>query len=106
MSPADIVIDVVTPLGFRVVVARSAWDIIIDFKHPEMRGREPEVAATLSQPDQVRLSVSSGRTLLFYRSTGKRTWVVAVAKRDREDGYLVTCYESDNIKSGERTWPK
>lgn len=104
-SPADIVIDAVTPLGFRVVVVRSAWDVIIDFKHPDMRGRESEVAVTLSEPDQVRFSVSSHRTLLFYRSTGKKTWVVAVAKRDDEDGYLVTCYESDNIKSGDVAWP-
>ncbi len=58
-GPADIVIDAVTPLGFRVVVVRSAWDVIIDFKHPDMRGREFDIAATLSEPDQVRFSVSS-----------------------------------------------
>ncbi|MCO5202785.1 MAG: DUF4258 domain-containing protein [Chloroflexi bacterium] len=105
-GPADIVIDAVTPLGFRVVVVRSAWDVIIDFKHPDMRGREFDIAATLSEPDQVRFSVSSQRTLLFYRSTGRGTWIVAVARRDGEDGYLVTCYESDNIKSGDVTWPR
>lgn len=106
MPGSDVLIDVVTPLGFSVQVVRAAWDAIIELKHPEMRGRHSEVALTLSNPDQVRFSVKSRSTLLFYRSSGSHSWVVAVTKRDGPDGYLVTTYESENIKSGGLAWHK
>ena len=47
MPGSDVLIDVVTPLGFSVQVVRAAWDAIIELKHPEMRGRHSEVALTL-----------------------------------------------------------
>ncbi|MBK6561002.1 hypothetical protein [Candidatus Amarobacter glycogenicus] len=89
-----------------MVVVRSAWDAIMEQKHPEMRGRETEVEETLANPDIIRFSVSRRHTLMFYRSTGQRRWVVAVTRREGEEGYLVTTYESTNIKSGDLAWQK
>jgi hypothetical protein len=104
--PTDVVIDATTPLGFRVTVVRSAWEVIVTLKHPDMLGREKDVELALAEPDEVRFSVSRRSTLLFYRSSGQGTWVVAVTKRDGREGYLVTAYESQNIKSGGVAWQK
>ena len=82
---ANILFEVMTPLGFRVRVTRAYWRIITEIKHPVMRGREEDVKETLRNP--------VGR------------WVCAVAKRLNGEGFLITTYPTDAIKEGER-WPR
>lgn len=36
----------------------------------------------------------------------EKRWVVAVAKRLNEDGFLITAYQTDGIKEGELLWHK
>ena len=50
--------DIKTPLGFRVRVARDRWELIINEKHPAMKGREADVQTALENPDEVRQSKS------------------------------------------------
>jgi hypothetical protein len=33
-------------------------------------------------------------------------WTCAVAKREDDDGFLITAYPTDAIKEGIRVWPK
>ena len=40
--PIDLLFDAETPLGFRVRVAQSRWEMIVQEKHPAMQGRESE----------------------------------------------------------------
>ena len=47
-QPKDILIDVLTPLGFHLRVSRAYWQIIIGIKHPIMAGHEKDVKAALS----------------------------------------------------------
>ena len=100
-----LVIDVMTPLGFRVVCTSEYWQRITAIKHPPMKGRLADVALTLSDPDEVRRSVGDPLVLLFHRRSAPR-WVCAVVKKGDGIGYLITAYPADKIKSGEVLWTK
>ena len=103
---ADLLFEVLTPLGFRVRVTRGRWLLITTAKHPAMVGREDVVKATLEHPDQIRQSRSDAEVLLFYHAEGSSRWVCAVAKRASDQGVLITAYPTDAIKEGTRIWPK
>lgn len=103
---SDLLFEVLTPLGFRVRVTRSYWDLIVTVKHPVMAGRENDVKETLQNPDEVRQSKSDPKVYLFYKPERIGRWVCAVAKRLDGDGYLITTYPTDAIKEGTRIWPK
>ncbi len=105
MAQSALVIDVLTPLGFRVVCSAEYWERIVTIKHPPMRGRLTEVVATLSEPDEVRRSVNDPEVLLFHRVVMPR-WVCAVVKRSGGIGYLITAYPADRIKRGDVVWTK
>ena len=106
MSANDLLFEALTPLGFRVRVSRSYWQVIITIKHPVMAGREWDVKDTLENPSEVRLSQNDPAVYLFYSPERKGRWVCAVAKRLNGDGFLITTYPTDAIKEGRRIWPK
>ena len=106
-SEAELLFEVVTPLGFRVRVTRGYWDLITTVKHPIMKGREADVRATLADPDEIRQSRSDPNVYLFYKAEGERSgrWVCAVSTRLIDEGFLITAYPTDAIKEGVRIWP-
>ena len=77
---------------------------------PEMIGMEAEIAHVFQRPAEVRLSRSDSTVQLFYeyyvktRVGGK--WLCAVVKYAADDGFVVTAYLTDQLKPGERLWPK
>ena len=105
-SDSDPLFEADTPLGFRVRVDKTRWELIVNEKHPVMKGREQDVRATLTNPDEVRQSKTASSVLLFYRMENSRRWVCAVAKRSDREGFLITAYPTDAIKEGARIWPK
>jgi hypothetical protein len=102
----ELFFEVATPIGFRVRVTRAYWELIVTVKHPVMAGHELDVQATLTNPDEIRLSRSDTNVYLFYKSQNMRRWVCAVAKQLNADGFLITAYPTDAIKEGEHIWPK
>jgi len=62
----DLLFEALTPLGFRVRVSRSYWELIVTIKHPVMAGRESDVKETLEHPDEIRQSTSDAAVYLFY----------------------------------------
>lgn len=104
-TPDELLLEVDTPLGFRVRVGRRHWQFLIEVKHPAMAGREADVESTLADPDEVRQSRSDPKVLLFYRSSGTRRWVCAVCKTVNGDGFLITAYPTDAVKEGDCIWP-
>jgi len=40
---SELLFDAATPLGFRVRVDRTRWELIVNEKHPAMKGREADV---------------------------------------------------------------
>jgi hypothetical protein len=95
-----------TPLGFRVRVDRTRWELIVNEKHPAMKGREFDVKLALESPNEVRQSKSDSSVLLFYKTEGLKRWVCAVTKRSDQEGFLITAYPTDAIKEGTKIWPK
>jgi hypothetical protein len=94
-----------TPLGFRVHLTRTRWQLIVTTKHPVMIGREEFVRITLLSPDEVRQSRSDPAVFLFYRSERPRRWTCTVVKRVGEDqAFVITAYPTDAIKEGETIW--
>ena len=102
----DILFEVSTPLGFRVRVTHSYWELIVSVKHPVMRSREADVQDVLHTPDEVRQSRSDPAVFLFYRSEQPGRWLCAVVKRLNDEGFLITTYPTDAIKEGERIWSR
>lgn len=100
----DLLFDTMTPLGFRVHVTRTYWQVITGIKHPIMAGREAEVQETLEQPDEIRRSKSDEDVYLFYRTERPDRWICAVAKHTGETGLLITTYLTDAIKEGIQVW--
>ena len=103
MRSAAPVLDVVTPLGFRVTCTADRWNLIAGQKHPAMLGRLAEVAATLREPDEIRRSSKDADVLLFHRRAGRR-WVCAVARYNPLASVLITAYPADSIKRGDVVW--
>ena len=105
-DPDDLLLDALTPLGFRVWVTRQRWELITTAKHPVMTGRERLVRSALEAPDEVRQSRIDSQVLLFYKAEAMGRWTCAVAKRAAEGAFLITAYPIDAIKEGVRIWPK
>ena len=93
-----------TPLGFRVYTTRSYWDIIVSLKHPVMSGREDDVPEVLRSPDEVRRSIRDPSVFLFYRLERPGRWLCVVVKRLDGEGFIITAYPTDAIKTGEPEW--
>lgn len=98
-----LVFDVLTPLGFRVRCTRSVWDYISTVKHPVLESRIQDVIDTLEHPLEVRRSTKDSQVLLFYREVAPRL-LVAVIRREKGEGFLITAYPGDNLKRGEVVW--
>jgi len=96
-----------TPLGFRVRLPRTRWQIIITMKHPAMAGRERDVFATLASPEQIRRSRTDDSVFLFYCTEQPGRWICSVVKRvDNNDAFVITAYPTDAIKEGETIWTR
>jgi len=101
----DPVLAVETPIGLRVVCSAARWHMIVSVKHPVMGGRLGDVAQTLAAPEEIRQSVRDESVVLFYRRDERR-WTCAVVKRLDGEGFLITCYPTDRIKSGDILWTR
>ena len=95
-----------TPLGFHVRVTQSYWDIIVSVKHPAMIGHEKDVREALRHPEEIRRSKEDHAVYLFYKTKRKGRWVCAVSKKINGEGFLITAYPTDAIKTGEKIWPR
>jgi len=97
--------EVMTPLGFTVRCTETYWEIIATVKHPAIAGRLDKVKHTLVDPDKIHRSQKDPDVLLFYCADQDR-WICAVTRRLNGDGFLITAYPTDAIKSGELVWSK
>jgi hypothetical protein len=95
-----------TPLDCIIRVTVAYWEIITQIKHPVMAGKEAEVQATLTQPDQIRRSRSDPNVYIFYKFQRENRWICAVARKLNGEGFLITTYPTDAIKEGEIVWQK
>ncbi len=70
-----------------------------------MANRLAEVIETLTDPDEIRQSSKDENVLLFYRGSRPR-WQCVVTRRLGHDGFVITAYPTDAVKSGAVIWTK
>jgi hypothetical protein len=99
----EVLFDVSTPLGFHVRCTKAWWGYVSTVKHPVLENRLADVIATLSAPVEVRRSTRDNAVLLFYRVATPRFLCVVTRKED-EEGFLITAYPTDSLKTGEIVW--
>jgi len=104
--PEQFLFEVTTPLGFKVHVTGTYWEIIVSHKHPIMKHRETQVKDTLENPDEIRRSRTDNNVYLFYKKEKAKRWICSVAKKLNDKGFLITTYPTDTIKEGESIWTK
>ena len=71
-----------------------------------MAGREKDVKEALQSPEEIRRSKEDTSVYLFYKTKRKGRWVCAVSKKLNGEGFLITAYPTDAIKTGDKVWPK
>ena len=75
-------------------------------KHPELEGKEKEIVKTVENADFVQESVYDKNVLLYYRSIGRKEYVVVVVKVLNNHGFIITAYIASIIKKGVIIWKK
>ena len=102
-EPPAPLLKVFTPIGLLVRTTEPYW-VLLQLKHPEIRGRLADVERCLAAPDQVRQSKQDAAVYLFYRRSASYHLCVVVKRLDGQ-GFVVTCYITDAIKEGTAVWP-
>jgi hypothetical protein len=92
-----------TPLQFTVRTSEDYWQRLL-VKHPDIEDLEELVEQALASPDEIRQSSQDEGVYLFYLRRREKRWVVSVARRLNGDGFLITAYQTDAIKEGNRIW--
>lgn len=105
IQPYKIHFEIISKPGILISTTVNYWNIIINIKHPTLKGREASVKETLEDPDKIRVSKKDKSVLLFYKKFHKRHLCAAV-KTLKERGYIITAYWTDKIKEGELKWKK
>ena len=103
----DILFEVKDILGRKIRTTKDYWQKIKTLKHRELKYGSIEVKKTLTQPDEIRRSVTDS-TILIYAQKQENYDILSVAvKVLNGDGFLVTVYQTKELKKkGELLWPK
>ena len=92
-------------LGRKIGFTKERWLHIV-MRHPEMEGKETEIAETLKNADFVQRSAYSSDVLLYYRGIRIKRYFVVVVKVLNNHGFIITSYMAPVIKIGEIIWKK
>ena len=95
--------EITSKLNKRVSVTKSRWNLIIKTKHLEVEGKEKEVKETLTNPHEIRQSISDDSVYLYYKNYGKLSLSVIVKHKNGE-GFIITTYYTDRIKEGKQIY--
>jgi hypothetical protein len=99
---------VICKIGKVVSLSSDRWKHVLS--HPEMKNQRIRVKETLLDPDEIRQSIQSNDTLLFYKLYLKTPvttkYMLVVVKVSNEEGFIVTAFYTDKIKKGDIIWKK
>ena len=77
--------------------------------HPDVKPYLSGIAATLTNPDEIRRSKHDIEILLFYKKffiKNRRRKYLAVVVKVNERNFVLTCYLTDKILTGEKIYGK
>ena len=102
----DYLFDVPTPLGYSVRTTMSYWQSHVIARHPDMTGREGDVQAALTNPDEIWRAENDSDMFLFYQLLTFGHYLRVVTRKINGDGFLITAFLCHRIKRGEKIWPR
>ncbi len=91
-------------MGIKIRVTEERWDYIVTVKHPSMHNKISDILQMISDPIQIRRSKRDPTIYLYYGKTD--LFICAVCKHLDGEGFLITAYMTDKIKTGEVVWKK
>ena len=101
-----IILDVVTPLGDRVILTRDRWREIVQYKHPALAGHESELGECLRDPDAIRSSAKDPEVHLYYRVADRGHLCAVIGGEDRKQRFVITAYFTQSLKAGHELWKR
>ena len=93
-------IEETSKLGKKIRVTKRDWVYIVA-KHESVESLEEEVKGTLINPEVVRVSKEDPDVYLYY-SRYRKYYLCVVCKHLNREGFVITAYLADKIKSGRR----
>jgi hypothetical protein len=93
-------IEETSKLGKKIRVTKRYWEYIVA-KHESVESLEEEVKGTLINPEVVRVSKEDPDVYLYY-SRYRKYYLCVVCKHLNREGFVITAYLADKIKSGRR----
>jgi hypothetical protein len=100
------ILDVATPLGYRVVLTRDRWREIVRFKHPAVARFGPKLRECLKEPDVIRASAKDTDVHVYYLRVGTTYLCVVCAPTNGDRYFVVTAYLTKRLKQGDELWTR
>ena len=104
-SLTEIHFQVISKLKREIRITKKYWKIIINVKHPSVKGKEVKVKECLRNPDFIRRSKVDKSVYLFYKKQNKYFLCVVAKHLNEKEGFIVTVYLTHKIIEGELIWP-
>jgi hypothetical protein len=99
-------LDVTTPLEYRVVLTRDRWREIVRFKHPAVAQYKDRMRECLEDPDVIRASAKVPDVHIYYLRIGGLFLCVVCAPGDGDRYFVVTAYLTKRLKQGDDLWTR
>ena len=96
---------VISKLNKHISTTKGYWNIIVNIKHPIIKGKEKEVQLTLQNPDFIRQNLTDKKVYLFYKKQG-RAYLCVVVRHLNGKGFIITVYITNKMKEGKQIWQK
>ena len=101
----SIYFQIISKLDKNISTTRGYWNIIVNIKHPSVKGKEKEVKETLQNPDFIRRNITDKKVYLFYKKCGE-SYLCVVVRHLNGKGFIITVYTTDKMKEGKEIWQK
>src|SRR3989344_3759689 len=102
---STIYFQVFSKLEKHITTTRVYWNIIVNIKHPSVKGKEKVAKEALQNPDYIRQNTTNKKVYLFYKEYGK-SYICVVVRHLNGKGFIITVYITNKIKEGKEVWQK
>lgn len=101
----DLFFEITTPLNVTIRTTVDYWNYVTTIKHRNIKGKEKNIVAALSDPNFIRKSKIDESVFLYYKKIENYLYCIVV-RHENGTGYLITTYLTDKAKEGELIWTK
>ena len=103
----EILFEIKDVFGRKIRTTTDYWHKIKTLKHQELRYSVTEVKKTITNPDEIRVSITDETIFLYAKRFGKYDILIVAVKVLNGNGFIVTAYQTKEYKKkGKLIWPK